>query len=194
VERICVYCGSSTGKDPAYRTAAERFGRTLAARDLGLVYGGGHVGLMGTIADATLQAGGTAHGIIPAALKERELTHEGLTSLEVVDSMHARKERMTELADGFVALPGGYGTLEELMEVLTWSQLGFHHKPCGVLNIADYYSQLAAFFDHQVRAGFVDPEHREMLLVAEDGDALLDAFESYEPPNVRRFITEDRQT
>jgi len=194
MDRICVYCGSSPGRDQTYRTAAERFGRALAARDVDLVYGGGHVGLMGTVADATLDAGGEAHGVIPAALEERELTHEGLTTLDVVDSMHARKERMADLADGFVALPGGFGTLEELLEVLTWAQLGFHQKPCGVLNVAGYFEDLIAFFDHQVEEGFVEPEHREMLIVAEENDALLDAFAAYEPPGVKRFITDEDQT
>ncbi|MFB6360438.1 MAG: TIGR00730 family Rossman fold protein [Halobacteriales archaeon] len=194
MDRICVYCGSSPGREPAYRTAAEDFGRMLAARDLRLVYGGGHVGLMGTVADATLDAGGAVHGVIPAALEERELTHEGLTTLEVVDSMHARKERMADLADGFVALPGGFGTLEELLEVLTWAQLGFHQKPCGVLNVADYFGDLAEFFDHQVEEGFVEPEHREMLIVAEEAGALLDAFAAHEPPEVKRFITDEDQT
>lgn len=194
MERICVYCGSSPGRVQAYQEAAERFGRTLAARDIELVYGGGHVGLMGTVADATLDAGGAAHGVIPAALEERELTHQGLTALDVVDSMHARKERMAELADGFVALPGGFGTLEELLEVVTWAQLGFHRKPCGVLNVADYFVELVAFFDHQVQEGFVDPEHREMLIVADDADGLLDAFADYEAPEVKRVITDERQT
>lgn len=194
MDRICVYCGSSPGRDPAYREAAERFGRTLAERDLGLVFGGGHVGLMGAVADATLTAGGEAHGVIPAALEERELTHEGLTHLDVVESMHARKERMAELADGFVALPGGFGTLEELMEVLTWAQLGFHYKPCGVLNVAGYYSSLSSFFDQQVAAGFVAQDHRDMLIVADDADELLDAFAAYEPPPVKRWVTEEDQT
>jgi uncharacterized protein (TIGR00730 family) len=194
MERICVYCGSSPGRDPAYREAAERFGRTLATRDLGLVFGGGHVGLMGAVADATLEAGGEAHGVIPEALEERELTHHGLTHLDVVASMHARKERMAELADGFVALPGGFGTLEELLEVLTWAQLGFHRKPCGVLNVAGYYDSLAAFFDQQVDAGFVEPDHRDMLIVADDADDLLDAFAGYEPPPVKRVITDEGQT
>ena len=194
MERICVYCGSSPGPDPAYREAAEAFGRTLAERDLGLVFGGGHVGLMGAVADATLAAGGGAYGVIPEALEERELTHQGLTDLDVVGSMHARKERMAQLADGFVALPGGFGTLEELMEVLTWAQLGFHRKPCGVLNVAGYYDSLAAFFDSQVEAGFVEPDHREMLIVTDDADALLDRFAAYEPPPVKRVITDEEQT
>ncbi|MDZ7702229.1 MAG: TIGR00730 family Rossman fold protein [Halobacteriales archaeon] len=194
MERICVYCGSSPGRDPAYVEAAEAFGRTLVDRELGLVFGGGHVGLMGAVADATLAAGGEAHGVIPAALEKRELTHEGLTELDVVESMHARKERMAELADGFVALPGGFGTLEELMEVLTWAQLGFHHKPCGVLNVAGYYTELAEFFDRQVETGFVEPAHRDMLVVSDDADDLLDRFASYEPPPVKAVITDESET
>ena len=146
------------------------------------------------VADATLDAGGEAHGVIPEALEERELTHQGLTHLDVVESMHARKERMADLADGFVALPGGFGTLEELMEVLTWAQLGFHRKPCGVLNVAGYYDSLAAFFDSQVEAGFVEPDHRDMLIVTDGADALLDAFAGYEPPPVKQVITDEDQT
>lgn len=194
MDRICVYCGSSPGRNPAYRGAAESLGRTLAGRDLGLVYGGGNVGLMGVIADATLEAGGEAHGVIPETLLGREPAHEGLTALDVVDTMHARKERMVELADGFVALPGGFGTLEELMEVLTWAQLGFHRDPCGFLNVEGYYDQVVAFFDEQVEAGFVSQRHRDMVVVSEDIDDLLDAFGSYEPPPVKQFVADDRRT
>jgi uncharacterized protein (TIGR00730 family) len=194
VERICVYCGSSPGREPAYREVAAALGRTLVDRGLGLVFGGGDVGLMGTVADATLEAGGEAHGVIPEALLEREAGHQGLTTLEVVDSMHRRKARMAELADGFVALPGGFGTLEELMEVLTWAQLGFHDDPCGFLNVAGYYDPLVAFFDRQVEAGFVSEAHREMVVVAADADGLFDAFEAYDPPPVKQYITDERQT
>lgn len=194
VDRICVYCGSYEGRDEAYREAAQRLGRTLADRGTGLVYGGGNVGLMRTVADATLDAGGEVYGVIPDALLDREPAHEGLTELEVVDSMHQRKGRMVELADGFVALPGGFGTLEELMEVLTWAQLGFHRDPCGFLNVAGYYTQLVEFFDQQVQAGFVSEVHREMLIVTHDVDTLLDKFDAYEPPPVKRFITDESQT
>lgn len=190
MKRICVYCGASSGERPTYRDAAVDFGRLLADRDMGLVYGGGDVGLMGALADATLAADGDAHGVIPRTLVEREQAHRGLTELDVVDSMHERKARMAELADGFVALPGGYGTLEELLEMLTWAQLGFHRKPCGLLDVAGYYSGLAAFFDHQVEEGFVDRDHREMVIVADDGAELLDAFGSYDPPAVRRVVTD----
>lgn len=194
MERICVYCGASGGKREAYRTAAMQFGRTLVERDLGLVYGGGDVGLMGVIADTVLDAGGEVHGVIPQTLVDREQAHEGLTELDIVESMHDRKARMVELADGFVALPGGYGTLEELLEVLTWAQLGFHRDPCGLLDVAGYYEGLAAFFDHQVEEGFVSESYREMVVVAEDGETLLDAFERYEPPAVRQVVTDIDET
>lgn len=191
---ICVYCGSSKGRDSVYVEAARTFGRTLADRDVGLVYGGGGVGMMGELADATLAAGGEVHGIIPETLRERELAHEGLTTLDVVDSMHARKARMTELADGFAALPGGFGTLEELLEVLTWAQLGFHQNPCGLLNVDGYFDQLVAFLDHQTTEGFVRSDHRDLLVVAGDVEELLNAFVTYEPPIVEKVITDEEET
>lgn len=194
MDRICVYCGSSAGRDPAYVAAAREFGRALADRNVGLVFGGGRVGMMGAVADATLDAGGETHGVIPEALVEREVAHERLTDLDVVDSMHARKQRMAELADGFVALPGGFGTLEELVEVLTWAQLGFHRDPCGLLNVAGYFEELVAFFDNQVAEGFVQPAHREMLVVSEDAEDLLDRFAAYEPPEVEKVVTDERET
>lgn len=194
MDHICVYCGSSKGRKPAYAKAARAFGRTLAARGICLVYGGGAVGMMGELADAVLAAGGKAHGVIPEALQERELSHEGLTALDVVDSMHARKARMAELADGFVALPGGFGTLEELLEVLTWAQLGFHRNPCGLLNIDGYFDQLVAFLDHQTAQGFVRDEHRDLLVVAADAGELLDAFIAYDPPDVEKVITDEEET
>lgn len=194
MERICVYCGASEGRREVYERAAVQLGRTLVERDLGLVYGGGDVGLMGAIADAVLEAGGDAYGVIPQTLVDREQAHDGLTELDIVDSMHARKARMVELADGFIALPGGYGTLEELLEVLTWAQLGFHRDPCGLLNIAGYYEGLAAFFDHQVEEGFVSDTHRDMLVVADDGATLLDAFERYDPPAVREVVSDIEET
>lgn len=194
MDHICVYCGSSEGRKPAYAKAARAFGRTLTARGICLVYGGGAVGLMGELADAALAAGGKAHGVIPEALQERELSHEGLTALDVVDSMHARKARMAELADGFVALPGGFGTLEELLEVLTWAQLGFHRNPCGLLNIDGYFDQLVAFLDHQTAEGFVRDEHRDLLVVAADAGELLDAFIAYDPPDVEKVITDEEET
>lgn len=190
MDRICVYCGSRPGSDPAFRAAAESFGRLLADRGIGLVYGGGDVGLMGAVADSALADGGEVFGVIPEALFEREVAHEGLTELAVVDSMHARKRRMAELADGFVALPGGFGTLEELVEMVTWAQLGFHTDPCGLLNVAGYYDGLVSFFDAQVDAGFVEPTHRALLTVTDDPAELLARFETYDSPVSERIVDE----
>jgi uncharacterized protein (TIGR00730 family) len=182
VERVCVYCGSSPGHDPVYREAAREMGEALLARDLGLVFGGGSVGLMGTVADTVLDGGGEVVGVIPEALEAKEVAHEGVTELVVVGSMHERKQRMVELADGFVALPGGLGTLEELFEVLTWAQLGIHEKPCGVLDVAGFYGGLVDHLDEATEAGFVSPTHRDLAQVETDPGPLLDAFEAYEPP------------
>ncbi len=186
--RICVFCGSSPGKDPAHLAAAREAGRTLARRGLGLVYGGGSVGLMGAVADGALAEGGEVVGVIPKALQLRELAHARLTSLHVVSSMHERKARMAELAHGFVALPGGMGTLEEFAEILTWAQLGLHAKPCGLLDVDGYYRPLIQFFDRAVEQGFVHPEHRALVLVDERFEALLDRFDSWKPPAVERWI------
>jgi uncharacterized protein (TIGR00730 family) len=188
MKRICVFCGSSAGANPLYADAARRMGRTLARRGLGVVYGGGGVGLMAAVADAALEAGGEVVGVIPRALQLRELAHGRLTALHVVGSMHERKAKMAELADGFVALPGGMGTLEEFAEILTWAQLGLHRKPCGLLDVAGYYRPLVAFFDHATAEGFLRPEHRRLVLAAEEPDALLDAFVSWEPPALQRWI------
>lgn len=194
MDRLCVYCGASEGRNPVYLDAARTLGRILADREIGLVYGGGHVGMMGAVADATLDAGGEAYGVMPQALVDREIAHKGLTDLNVVDSMHTRKERMAELSDGFIALPGGFGTLEELMEVLTWAQLGFHRNPCGFLNVGDYYTQLVGFFDQQVEEGFVSADHRNMVVVTDDVEELLDRFAAYDPPEVKQYITDESQT
>jgi uncharacterized protein (TIGR00730 family) len=180
--RLCVFCGSSPGHDPAYATSAARLGRVLAERGIGLVYGGGRVGLMGVLADAALAAGGEVIGVIPQALLEREIGHRGLTQLRVVDSMHARKALMGELSGGFIALPGGIGTLEELFEVWSWAQLGLHRKPCGLLDAGGFFAPLVDFLDRQVKAGFIHPTYRAMLAVAPTPEALLDAFSAYEPP------------
>lgn len=193
MKRICVFCGSSSGGNPVYLEAARRVGRTLASRGLGLVYGGGSVGLMGAVADATLAAGGEVVGVIPRALQLRELAHAKLTTLHVVGSMHERKAKMAELAHGFIALPGGMGTLEEFAEILTWAQLGLHARPCGLLDVAGYYRPLTAFFDQAVAEGFVRSEHRRLVLVAEDPDALLDEFVAWRPPQVERWI-DDRSS
>jgi uncharacterized protein (TIGR00730 family) len=172
--RICVFCGSSSGNKAIYSDAAAQLGRTLATRGVGVVYGGGHVGLMGVLADAALAAGGEVIGVIPQALMDRELGHAGVTKLHVVDSMHTRKALMAELSDAFVALPGGSGTLEELYEAVTWAQLGLHAKPIGVLNIAEYYTPLLAWMDHAVGEGFLKPKHRALLMSATEIGPLLE--------------------
>jgi uncharacterized protein (TIGR00730 family) len=174
MRRLCVFCGSSGGGRPAYGDAARRLGGAMARRGLGLVYGGGHVGLMGVLADAVLGAGGEVIGVIPQALVDKELAHGGLTELRVVGTMHQRKALMADLADGFAALPGGFGTADELFEILTWSQLGLHAKPVGLLNVAGFFDPLLAWLDHTVRERFVRPEHRQLLLEADDPERLLD--------------------
>jgi uncharacterized protein (TIGR00730 family) len=188
MRRVCVYAGSNPGSHPAYAAAARALAATLAERGIGLVYGGGKVGLMGVLADTVLDAGGEAIGVMPQALIDREIGHRGLTELKVVDSMHERKALMAELADAFVAVPGGIGTLEELIEVYTWSQLGIHRKPCGVLNVRGYYDHLAALLDHAVREGFLRPQHRAVLSVAGEPAELLDRMAAYEPPTVGKWL------
>src|ERR1700730_14793457 len=165
MQRICVFCGSSSGTNPVFANAARRLGETLARDGLTVVYGGGGGGLMGTLADAALGAGGAVIGVIPEPLVERELGHLKLTELRIVASMHERKATMAELADGFIALPGGAGTLEGFCEVWNWAQLGIHRKPCGILNVEDYYGRYLSFLDHMVEEGFLRPEHRELVLV-----------------------------
>ncbi len=184
---ICVFCGASRGTNPVYEQAAQELGRTLAANGIRLVYGGGAVGLMGVVADATMAAGGEVIGIIPQSLKDAEVGHTGLTRLEVVDGMHARKARMAELADGFIALPGGLGTLEELFEVWTWGQLGYHPKPLGLLDVHHFYSKLSHFLDHLVEEGFVRSPHREMLQRSDDPQALIQLLEAWQPPAHSRW-------
>ena len=178
---VCVFCGASSGTHPAYHAAAVALGRELAARKLTLVYGGGAVGLMGVVADAALAAGGEVIGIIPQSLKTSEIGHTGLTRLEVVDGMHARKARMAELSDAFIALPGGLGTLEELFEVWTWGQLGYHRKPLGLLEVNGFYEKLSGFLDHIVGEGFVRAPHRAMLQKSESPAELLDALDAWQP-------------
>lgn len=187
MRRLCVFCGSSAGRDPAFAAAAVSVARALAGRDLGVIYGGGRVGLMGALADAALAAGGEVIGVIPRALMEREIGHEGLTALHVVDTMHERKALMADLSDGFIALPGGAGTLEELFEVFTWAQLGLHGKPCGLLDVLGYYDALTRFLDHAVEQGFLGADSRAMLLVDEDLERLLDRMAAYEPPAVAKW-------
>jgi len=188
MERLCVFSGSSPGAHADYLRAAQELGRALADQGVALVYGGASVGLMGAIADATLDAGGEAIGVIPQALVEREIAHPGLADLRVVGSMHERKALMAELADGFVALPGGMGTLEELFEVYTWTQLGLHSKPLGLLDVRGYYAKLVAFLDHTVAERFMTVEHREMLVVEQRAEALLEAFRRWRPPVRTKWI------
>ncbi len=187
MNRLCVYCGSSPGTGDDYVSAARELGKLLLRQQIGLVYGGASRGIMGVIADTVLEGGGKVTGIIPQALHGKEIAHEGLTELHVVDSMHERKSLMAVLSDGFVAMPGGFGTLEEIIEVITWGQLGFHDKPCGLLNIAGYFHHLLAFLDHSAAQGFLHPQHRSMLLVASTPAGLLKKFENYVPPSVEKW-------
>ncbi len=183
MNRICVFCGSSPGAKPAYAAAARALAEAFLARKLGLVYGGGRVGLMYEVARTVFEAGGEVVGVIPAGMVERELAYRELRDLRVVASMHERKALMADLADGFIALPGGLGTIEEFFEVLTWAQLGIHRKPCGILNPGGYFGPLVAFLDSAVEEKFVQPEHRRMIIVEEDPNHLLDRFETYRPPD-----------
>ncbi len=188
MRRICVYCGSNPGKDPCYADSARALAQALVDRNLGLVYGGAAVGIMGVLADAVLAAGGEVIGVIPQALVAKEIAHAGLSELRVVGSMHERKALMAELADGFIALPGGVGTLEELFEVLTWGQLGLHAKPCGLLNALGYFDGLTKFLEHAVHEQFVRAAHREMLLVDTSPERLLESFARYRAPQVTKWL------
>jgi uncharacterized protein (TIGR00730 family) len=192
IRRLCVYAGSNSGTRAEYEEAAAELARLMAARGIGLVYGGGKVGLMGVLADSVLAAGGEAIGIIPQALMDREVGHTGLTELRVVASMHERKALMAELSDGFVAVPGGIGTLEELVEVFTWSQLGIHAKPCAMLDVAGFYAGLAGFLDHMVAEGFLRPEHRATLVSAGTPEELIARLETWEPAAVHKWIDLER--
>jgi len=182
MKRIAVYCGSNKGTRPAYAQAAEKLGSLLARRRIELVYGGGCVGLMGVLADAALANGGHVIGVIPKKLVIKEVVHEGLPDLRVVKTMHERKALMAEMAEAFVALPGGYGTYEEFCEVLAWSQLGWHRKPFGLLNVEGFYRGFLEFFDHATREGFIRPKHRELVMVEEEPEKLLRRLETFEPP------------
>ena len=188
MRRICVYCGSSAGFDPVYKATAVELGTTLAARNIGLVYGGGNIGLMGALADAVLAAGGEVIGIIPHHLIAMEVGHRQLTSLIAVDSMHARKHQMAELSDAFVALPGGIGTAEEILEVFTWLQLGIHAKPVALLNTNNYYGHLLQFLGHMEQSGFLKREHREMLIVDNDVPRLLQKLNDFTPARIDKRI------
>ena len=188
MKRICVFAGSSSGARDEYAAAAKELGRALARAQLGVVYGGARVGLMGALADAALSGGGHVIGVIPEALVAKEVAHRALSELRVVKSMHERKAMMADLADGFVALPGGWGTVEEFFEILTWGQLGFHRKPCGLLNIHGYFDHLLSFVDHGFDEGFVRREQRSMVLVSESPNELLEAMADYKAPVVEKWI------
>lgn len=192
MDRVCVFCGSSPGARPAYAEATEELARLLAAEGIGVVYGGGGVGLMGKLADAVLAHGGEITGVIPRALVDREIEHRQVEDMRVVGSMHERKALMAELAHAFVALPGGIGTLEELVEVFTWSQLGLHRKPCGLLDVEGYYQRLADFLDHAVQERFLLEQHRATLMVESDPGALLERLRAYRPDAVEpKWIDRD---
>lgn len=188
MKSICVFCGSSTGGDPVYANAAADLGRQLAHRNIDLVYGGGHVGLMGILADAVLDAGGRVTGVIPKALMDREVGHRSLSELHVVDTMHQRKAMMAEKSDAFLALPGGIGTLEELFEVWTWGQLGIHAKPCAILNINGFFNGLVAFIRHAVAEQFLRSQHFDMILIDAETPRLLDRMAAYQPPTVQKWL------
>ena len=192
MKRICIFCASSPGNRPEYAAAAEEMATELVNRKIGLVYGGSKVGLMGVLADAVLGAGGEAVGVIPKNLMEREVGHAGLSKLHVVRSMHERKALMADLSDAFIALPGGFGTLEEFCEVVTWSQLGLHAKPCGILNVWEYYSPLLAMFDHAVEERFLKPQNRALVLARASPAELLRALEQWRPLRVEKWL--DRET
>jgi uncharacterized protein (TIGR00730 family) len=188
LKRICVFCGSSHGFNTAYEKAAHAMGSALASHKIALVYGGGRVGLMGAVADATLKAGGEVVGVIPKPLATKELAHAGLSKLHVVKTMHERKALMADLSDAFIALPGGYGTLEEFCEVLTWAQLGLHQKPCALLDVRGYFNPLLKLFDHAVDEGFVKPEHRKLVMTGKTSSRLLTALRNWRPPRLKKWI------
>ena len=185
MQRVCVFCGSSPGARPAYADTTAELARLLVAEGIGVVYGGAHVGLMGTLADTVLEEGGEIVGVIPRALVDREIAHAGLSDLRVVTSMHERKALMAELSDAFIALPGGLGTLDELFEVYTWSQLGLHRKPCALLDVEGYYEGIARFLDHSVEERFVREEHRAMLMAEQDPGVLIERLREFDPGTMK---------
>ncbi|MDA0205047.1 MAG: TIGR00730 family Rossman fold protein [Acidobacteria bacterium] len=188
---ICVFCGSSFGRGATYKAAAETLGHLFAERNITLVYGGARVGLMGAVADAVLGAGGQVVGVIPSSMLDREIAHEGLTKLHVVGSMHERKALMANLSQAFIALPGGFGTLEEFCEILTWGQLGLHQKPVALLNVDGYYDDLLALFDKAFSEQFIRAEHRQLIIHAADPANILDQFANYQPPTVQKWLDPD---
>jgi uncharacterized protein (TIGR00730 family) len=193
IKRICVFCGSTPGAKPEYLQAAKVLGQLLVTNNIELVYGGADVGLMGEVADTVLAGGGTVTGVIPESFAHK-VSHQGLTKLYVVDSMHERKQMIFDLSDGFIALPGGMGTLEEMFEILTWSQLGLHKKPCGILNVCGYYDQLLTFLGYAVAQHFIKQEHRDMILVERSPEKLLDKIYKYQAPDVEKWIGLKRRT
>jgi hypothetical protein len=190
IKRLCVFCGSSAGTDASYAAAAGQLGTAMVARNVGLVYGGGGIGLMGLVADAVLAAEGDVIGVIPRALKVRELAHPSVGDMRVFETMHERKALMAELSDAFIALPGGIGTMEEFFEVWTWGQLGVHRKPCGLLNVAGYFDPLLTLIDHMVETGFLRPAHRAMVVVQQSPERLLERLAQYTPPDTNRWLDE----
>lgn len=191
INSICIYCGSSPGRLNAYASAAFSLAESLVSRNIRLVYGGASIGIMGMVADQVLKLGGQVIGVIPKALAHKEVAHHHLTELHVTQSMHERKMLMAELSDGFIALPDGTGTLEELFEIWTWAQLGFHRKPCGLLNVEGYYDSLITFLDHVLAEQFVKKHHHAMLIVETNPDALLDHYVNYQPPAVKHWVGKD---
>ena len=190
LKKLAVFCGSSNGSSDVYVEAAKKLGKELAKRNIALVYGGASVGVMGAVADSVLEEGGYVIGVMPSFLDDREIAHKNLTELIIVDSMHERKAKMADLADGFIALPGGPGTLEEFFEIFTWAQLGLHNKPCGLLNINHYYDPLITLFNHMSDEQFLHEKYRTMALVDSEPSGILDKFNTYEPPTVKTYITE----
>lgn len=192
MKSIAVFCGSSEGVSPIYRQAATKMGQALASKQITLVYGGAKVGLMGAVADAVLTQGGKVIGILPHFLQTREIAHEGLTELIMVDSMHDRKAKMAEMSDGFIAMPGGPGTMEEYFEIFTWGQLGLHRKPCGLLNVNHYFDPLLAMFDTMEREQFMQPKYRPMVITDDTPEGILEKFSTYSAPAVKTYLTEQR--
>jgi len=191
MKRICVFCGSNSGDDPVYLEAAEEVGEFLAANGIELVFGGGRVGLMGKVADTVMAKGGRVIGVIPAALDKKEIAHRGITELRIVDSMHERKAMMAELADGFIAMPGGFGTFEEFCEIVTWGQLGIHKKPCALLNVNGFYNDLIGLFDYSTKQSFIRSEHRDLVIVGDNIENVFDLMKYYEPPTIEKWIDKE---
>jgi uncharacterized protein (TIGR00730 family) len=192
MKRICVFCGSNKGVRPIYVAAAQAMAAAMVKRNISLVYGGGNVGLMGVIADEMLAQGGEVIGVIPRSLVQREVAHQALTKQHIVNTMHERKALMAKLSDGFIAMPGGMGTFDEFCEILTWAQLGIHQKPCGILNVENYFTPLLAMFDHAVAEGFLRDSHRALVLEAAEPDGLLQAFGTFQPQYLQKWLDLDK--